>query len=230
VDEQYQRLLERSGWWAPDWNSPDQFWEAMKEQGGWWDPANWSADPQRSFSTPSGRFEFYSHQLDEWLRQHPQQIVTVSSPDWDRLILPNHSDLLSSEGAEQYELLLEPYELLSFFGGGGRELPLLQQLSSPFGDTQWQSWVELCPEDARARNCRTGDWVWVESAAGRIRRRLLILEGAMPGIVSAPQQGPPPAGRWALPDDSLAEILEPVRDPLLGTRCSAATRVNVYKA
>ena len=137
---------------------------------------------------------------------------------------------MGTESAEEYELLLEPYELLSFFGHGGRELPLLQQLSSPLGDTQWRSWVELCPEDAQQRNVHTGDWVWVESAAGRIRRRALILEGAMPGIVSAPQQGPPPAGRWATQDDSLTEILEPVRDPILGTRCSAATRVKVYKA
>ena len=230
VDEQYQRLLERSGWWAPDWNSPDEFWEAMKEKGGWWDPANWSEEPQRSFATPSGKFEFYPQRLDEWLRGQPHQTVAVSSPDWDRLVLPHHSDLLPEDGSEQYELLLEPYELLSFFGNGGRELPLLQQLSSPFGDNQWRSWVELNPEDARQRDVRTGDWVWVESSAGRVRRRALVIEGAMPGIVSAPIQGPPAAGRWGIEEAALTDILEPVRDPLLGTRCSAETRVNVVKA
>ena len=230
VDEQYQRLLERSGWWAPDWNSPDQFWEAMTEKGGWWDPANWSADPQRSFATPSGRFEFYPQKLDQWLRQQPQRAVAVSSPDWDRLVLPHHADLLPPRGAEGFEMLLEPYESLSFFGNGGRELPFLQQLSSPLGDSQYRSWVELTLEDARVRDVRTGDWVWVESAAGRIRRQAMVIEGAMPGIVSAPQQGPPPAGRWAVKEDSIADILEPVRDPILGTQCSAATRVKVYKA
>jgi anaerobic selenocysteine-containing dehydrogenase len=229
VDEQWQRLLERSGWWAPDWTSPEQFWEAIAAQGGWWDPVNWSTDPQRSFLTPSGRFEFYPQRLEEWLRRQPDMPVSVSSPEWDRLVLPRHSDLLLPAGSKQFPLLLDPYEPLSFFGNGGRELPFLQQLSSPVGDNQWRSWVELSEEDARHLGIHAGEWVWVESAAGRIRRRALVIEGAMPGIVSAPKGGAPPAGRWALQEDSLADILVPVRDPILGTRCAATTRVKVYK-
>ena len=230
VDEQWQRLLERSGWWAPDWGSPEQFWEAMAAQGGWWDPVNWPAEPQRSFATPSGRFEFYSQKLEEWLRQQPHLEGTASAPEWDRLVLPHHTPLLALADSKRFPLLLEPYDPLSFFGNGGRELPFLQQLSSPLGDNQWRSWVELSEEDARHLGIHSGDWVWVESAAGRIRRRVLVVEGAMPGIVSAPNGGAPSAGRWALQEDSLADILVPVTDPILRTRCAATTRVNIYKA
>jgi anaerobic selenocysteine-containing dehydrogenase len=229
VDEQWQRLLERSGWWEPDWSSKDQFWDTLAAQGGWWDPVNWSTDTQRSFTTPSKRFEFYPQKLDEWLRQQPNLTVRASSPDWDRLILPHHAELLPPAGKDEFPLLLEPYEVLSFFGGGGRELPYLQQLSSQLEDHQWHSWVELSGEDAQPRGILSGDWVWVESSVGKIRRRALVLEGSMPGIVSAPKGGAPASGRWAFQEDSLADILVPVRDPLLGTRCAAATRVKIYK-
>lgn len=230
VDEQWQRLLERSGWWATDWTSPEQFWEAVTAKGGWWDPVSWPAAPQRSFSTPSGRLEFYSQRLEEWIRQQPNLRVAASSPEGDRLVLPHHSELLPPTDPGQFTLLLDPYEPLSFFGAGGREIPFLQQLSSPFGDIQWRSWVELSEEDARHRGIHNGDLVWVESVAGRIRRRALVIEGAMPGIVNAPSGGPPSRGSWASKEDSLADILVPIQDPILGARCATVTRVNVYKA
>lgn len=230
VDEQWQRLLERSGWWEPDWNSSQEFWDSISEQGGWWDPVNWPADPQRSFLTPSGRFEFYPQKLDELLRRQPNQRVAISSPEWDHLILPHQSELISPAGSQQFTQILDPYEPLSFFGNGGREIPYLQQLSSSFGDNQWRSWVELNEEDARRQEIRNGDWVWVESAVGRIRRRALVIKGAMPSVVGAPMGGPPSKGRWASKEDSLADILMPVRDPILGTRCAVVTRVKVYRA
>jgi len=188
------------------------------------------ADPQRSFATPSRRFEFYPQKLDEWLRQQPHHPVAAASPEWDRWVLPHHAELLPAGGPEAEALLLDPYIPLSFYGSGGRELPFLQQLSTSLGDNQWRSWVEMNPEDAAHRGIQTGDWVWVESTAGRIRRRALVIEGAMPGVVSAPTGGAPPAGRWASQEKSLAGVLAPVQDPMLGTRCAAATRVKVYKA
>ncbi|MBI4463939.1 MAG: molybdopterin-dependent oxidoreductase [Acidobacteria bacterium] len=230
VDEQWQRLLERSGWWAPDWSSPQQFWEAITTQGGWWNPISWPMAPQRSFPTPSGLFELYPQKLEQWLRQQPNLRVSVSSPEWNRMVLPHHSELLPPTDPNQFTLLLDPYDPLPFFGGGGREIPFLQQLSSSLGDNQWRSWVELSEEDAEHLGIHNGDLVWVESAAGRIRRRALVMEGAMPGIVGAPSGGAPSSGRWASHEDSLADILVPVQDPILGTRCATVTRVNVYKA
>ncbi len=229
VDEQWQRLLERSGWWVPDWTSPEQFWEAIAERGGWWDPATWPAEPQRSFPTPSGRFEFFPQKLEARLRQQSHPGISVSSPEWDRLILPHHSELLPPTDPNQFTLQLDPYEPLTFFGGGGREIPFIQQLSSPFGDNQWRSWVELSEQDALYLDIHSGDWVWVESAAGRVRRRALVIAAAMPGIVGAPSGGAPATGSWATREDVLADILVPIADPILGTRCSALTRVNVYK-
>ena len=231
VDEQWQRLLERSGWWGPDWNSAEQFWEQFRTKGGWWDPVGWPAEPQRSFSTPSGRFEFYSLKLDELLRARGGiRAASQLPPDWDRQILPHHAALLPPTDPKQFELVLEPYEPLTFFGGGMRELPFLQQISGPYGGPKgWQSWIELSEEDARHRGIQGEDMVWVESARGRIRRRARVLEGAMPGIVGAPLGGPPQEGRWAVPEDSLAEILVPISDPVLEVRSHTVTRVNIYK-
>jgi menaquinone reductase, molybdopterin-binding-like subunit len=230
VDEQWQRLLERSGWWEPDWSSSKEFWDALAEQGGWWDPINWPTDPPRSLTTPSGRFEFYPQKLEELLRRQPNFSTSASSQDWDRLVLPHHSELALAAGPPQFTLHLDPYDPLSFFGTAGRQIPYVQQLSSGFGDNQWRSWVELSEQDARQQGIQNGDLVWVESAVGRIRRRALVFAGAMPGIVGAPEAGPPSAGTWASSEDSLAEILVPVRDPVLGTQCAETTRVKVYRA
>ena len=230
VDEQWERLLERSGWWAPDWDSGEQFWNRMVEKGGWWDPAIWPDSPQRSCPTPSGRFEFYSRPLAEQLQKTTNQPASLATRDWDRMVLPHHGDLLPPTDPNQFPLLLEPYEPLSFFGGGGREIPFLQQIGSSYGDAPWQSWVELSEEDARQRGIHHGDWVWVESAAGRIRRRAMVIEGAKPGVVSAPSGGAPATGRWASQQQPLADILVPINDPILDVRCAATTRVNIYKA
>ncbi|MBI4459114.1 MAG: molybdopterin-dependent oxidoreductase [Acidobacteria bacterium] len=231
ADEQWQRLLERSGWWGPDWSSAEQFWEGLRAKGGWWDPVAWPAEPQRAFSTPSGRFEFYSLKLDELLRARAGIRSGSQLPaDWDRQVLPHHVELLPLTDPKQFEFVLEPYEPLAFFGGGARALPFLQQISAPYGGPKgWQSWVELNAEDARHRGIKDGDMVWVESARGKMRRRARVLEGSMPGIVGAPFGGAPQAGRWSIPEDSLAEILTPIPDPVLDVRSHLATRVNVYK-
>lgn len=110
----------------------------------------------------------------------------------------------------------------------------MQQISSPLGGVEWQSGVEMSEEDARHRDIHNGDTVWVESAAGRIRRRALVMEGAMPGIVGAPRggahwSGAPQAGRWVSREESLADILVPLLDPVLNTRSAAATLVKIYK-
>lgn len=231
VDERWERLLERGGWWTSDWSSEEQFWNSMRESGGWWDPVTWAAEPQRSFPTPSGRFELYSQRLEELLRQREKGAFSGAQRDWDRRVLPHHSDLLPPSDSKKFPLVLEPYDQLPFFGNNGREIAYLEQISSPYGGMEWQSWVEISADDGKERGISSGDLVWVESAAGRIRRRALIVEGNPPGIVSAPRTGVPTTGRWGAPDEqSLADILVPVRDPVLGIQSSATTRVNVYKA
>jgi anaerobic selenocysteine-containing dehydrogenase len=231
VDEHWERLLERGGWWNSEWNSEQKFWDGLKENGGWWDPVYWSAEPQRTFPTASGKFEFYSHALDDLLRKKGSNIASGSDRDADRALLPHHVELLPPSDAKKFPLVLEPYDLLPFFGNGGREIAYLQQISSLYGGLEWQNWVELTPEDAKLRDLSSGDLVWVESAAGKIRRVALIVEGGMPGIVSAPRAGAPSTGRWSEgKEEPLADIIAPVLDPVLGSRCSAATRVSIYKA
>ncbi len=226
VDEQWERLLERSGWWNPDWKSGDEFWKGIRDKGGWWNPLSWPAEPQRTFPTPSGRFEFY-----------PQRLAALS-PDKasagrerDRSVLPRHVELALVGDAREFPLLLDPYEPLSFYGSGARAIPYLQQICSPYGAGRgWLSWVEISGEDARRLGIRNDDTIWVESAKGKIRRRAIVIDGAMPGVVGGPLGGPPTTGLWATVEPPLADILAPNTDPVLGIRSSAVTRVKLYKA
>ncbi|MBI2817006.1 MAG: molybdopterin-dependent oxidoreductase [Acidobacteria bacterium] len=231
VDEHWQRLLERGGWWTSDWTSEEQFWTGIKENGGWWDPVSWAAEPQRSFPTPSGRFELYSHRLEEWLRQQGKGAFSGTVRDWDRQVLPHSDEVLVSADSERFPLLLHPSDQLPFFGNNGQEIAYLQQISSLYGGMEWQRWVELSPEDSHERGIESGDLVWVESAVGKVRRVALVVEGSTPGTVIAPRTGNPTTGRWAVHGEQrLADILVPVLDPVLKTRSSMATYVNIYKA
>ena len=232
VDEQWQRMLERSGWWNPDWTSEDEFWDGLVNKGGWWDPATWVSEPQHSFQTVSGKFEFFSQRLEALLREKGGiQPGLQPSVEWDRQILPHHADILPDNAPEGFEWTLDPYEPLVFFGGASRQIPFLQQITSPYsGPRGWRSWIEMSAEDAHRMGIEEDETVWVESARSRIQRRVRILEGGKPGIVGAPLGGAPTTGRWARVESTLAEILVPISDPYLGVRSHATTRVKIYKA
>ena len=77
-----------------------------------------------------------------------------------------------------------------------------------------------------------GDWVWVESAQGKLLTRAKLYPGTMPQVVNIPSGlGHAALGRWAKdrgvnPNDILGEDY----DRLSGRPAWYGTRVKVYKA
>jgi len=88
--------------------------------------------------------------------------------------------------------------------------------------------------DAERRNIKDGEDVWVESSAGKLRVRALVVEGIKPGVVGLPAH----FGHWAfnryangvgVNANRLIPLGEDYTDPISGQQPFNDTKVRVYK-
>jgi anaerobic selenocysteine-containing dehydrogenase len=88
--------------------------------------------------------------------------------------------------------------------------------------------------DAERRNIRDGEEVWIESPAGKIRVRALVVESMKPGVVGLSTH----FGHWAFNRyakgvgvnvNKLIPLGEDYTDPISGQQAFNDTRVRVYK-
>ncbi|MEE9569393.1 MAG: molybdopterin dinucleotide binding domain-containing protein, partial [Candidatus Binatia bacterium] len=117
---------------------------------------------------------------------------------------------------------LNTYRLLTRPVGGGRNQPWLLEQPSVHVQASWEGWVEVHPETAAALAINEDDWVWVESAKGRIKLRAKLYAGTLPDIIHIPLFG----GEGPNPNDLIANEADIFRGfGLLNT-----TRVRIRKA
>jgi anaerobic selenocysteine-containing dehydrogenase len=224
LEDSWNRLMERSGWWAPSYSSADELWQQIKKQGGWWEPAYSHGEWSRVLRTKSGRFEFYSQALADTAKQ---QRSTAKIED--RECLPHQPTI--PEATTNYPLLLMPVEQLPLAGGEGAHLPYLQQIAGEHVFVNWDSWLEIHPETARTFGIGDGDPVWIESGRGRVQARARFYEGARPGVVHLPLgYGHKSGGEWACRGVNPLEIVEGQPDPVTGLPTAHWTYVKVYRA
>lgn len=160
---------------------------------------------EKGFSTPTGKFELYSTQLEKW-----------GCDPLPRYREPPESPVSSPEVHQEY-----PYILITgarspgFFHTENRQSPWLRELNR-------DPMVEIHPDTAAKEGIREGDWVIIESPRGKVRQRARLFKGMDPGIVSAqhawwfPERKDPGHG-W---DESNINILTDNRyencDPAMG--------------
>jgi anaerobic selenocysteine-containing dehydrogenase len=178
LEEAWNRLLERSGWWSPAYSAPEELWDQMNRKGGWWDSGYSYGRGERAFATPSRRFEFYSQAFAASAGH-----VNPGARD-DRLFLPHQP--AAAKPSSAFPLLLMPFEVLPLAGGSGAHLPYLQQIAGPHLSAAWESWLEIHPETARKLGIADGDLVWVESRRSRAQVRARLYAGAHPDAVHLP--------------------------------------------
>ncbi|MEW6749495.1 MAG: molybdopterin-dependent oxidoreductase [Candidatus Latescibacterota bacterium] len=212
--------LEQGGWWVPSAASFEEFWTQLLERGGWWDPAPLHGPGEPRFESPSGRFEFYSQNL-----QHAQ------AGREDRACLPHHQPTQWTGEEADYPLLLNPFEVLALSGLRDLNQPFLLETMAPHLQERWNTWVEINPQTARASGICEGDWVWVESPLGKVQARARLYAGAMPEVASLPVGlGMPAGGRWVQGRGANpGRILAPAHDPVAGTPRRWTTRVRLTK-
>ncbi|MBN2124581.1 MAG: molybdopterin-dependent oxidoreductase [Deltaproteobacteria bacterium] len=223
----------------PDYTSFDDMWGKIRSGGLWHRPARRFAGWDGLFQTPTGRFEFWSSRIElavrELAREGSEKTALKAlgvTVEGDEAYMAHYEPPPARAENQEYPLLLMPYGLINLSSGW---IPNPHFLNKTLWDNQLkkgESFVEIHPETAFKHNLRQGDRILVESPRGKLRVRVNIFEGAMPGVVFMPQG----LGHWAY-DEYLRdkganpnEIVDPVRDPLSGQPVWWNTRVRISKA
>ncbi|MBI1893297.1 MAG: molybdopterin-dependent oxidoreductase [Candidatus Rokubacteria bacterium] len=229
AEESLRKILERQGYWIPEFKSFDDFWEALGKRGAWWDPTVLPVSREALHTTPSRKFEFYSTGLkrlvDEAVKREGKTgsfVRALGGQDrGDLLFLPAVA-VPSAQEPGEFPLRLNTYRLMSRPTGGGKNQPWLLEQPAVHVRMTWERWVEIHPKTAAGLGVKDEEWVWVESAKGRIRLRAKLYAGTRPDVVHIPLFG----GEGPSANDLIANEVDPFRGfGLLNT-----TRVRIRKA
>ncbi|HSE87278.1 MAG TPA: molybdopterin-dependent oxidoreductase [Candidatus Binatia bacterium] len=229
AQEALRQVLERQGYWVPEFRDYDAFWNALLQRGAWWDPTGLPVSRKALLQTKSGKFEFYSTRL--------KQLVDEAGTTEDK-----RSSILAMLGAgksedlhympavvmqkpkkdDSFPLRLNTYRLMSRPIGGGKNQPWLLEQPAVHLQASWEGWIEIHPETAADLGIRENDWVWVESAKGGAKLRAKLYSGTVRDIVHIPLFG----GEGPNPNDLIGNEA----DILRGFGVINNTRVRVRRA
>ncbi|RPJ04452.1 MAG: hypothetical protein EHM36_10615, partial [Deltaproteobacteria bacterium] len=218
----------------------DGFWQALIEQGGWWDSHYPFGEWKKRFSTPSGKFEFFSLAMERRLKETAKkdskemnQILESLRIEatGEKVFLPHFEKPGPMGDEKEYPFHLIPYVPMTAAEGRGANQPFLQEIYGPQLYERWDSWVEINPETARILGINDGDPVWVESKAGKVKTKARLFPGAQLQCVHIPYgQGHKAYGRWAKGRGvNPNELLSREYDYLGGFVSYYSARVKVYK-
>jgi anaerobic selenocysteine-containing dehydrogenase len=222
-------VLERQGYWVPEFQEFDAFWNAMLQRGAWWDPTGLPVSQKAMLKTSSGKFEFYSTKLKQLIEKAAptedkrRSILAIlgAGKSEDLHYLPA-VEIFKPKDRESFPLRLNTYRLMSRPMGGGRNQPWLLEQPAVHLHAFWEGWVEIHPEIAGALQINEDDWVWVESRKGQIRLRAKLYAGTVPDVVHIPLFG----GDGPNPNDLIANEA----DILRGFGVLNNTQVRIRKA
>jgi anaerobic selenocysteine-containing dehydrogenase len=202
-EEWVRRVQEQQGYWTPEFDSFDDFWDALGERGAWWDPAGPPASARAVLGTRTGKFHFFATGADG-------NVLGPEPPP------------AAADTDDAFPLVLSTYRLATRPMGGGRNQPwLMESPAAHVPGVAWQAWVEIHPDDARPLGVSAGDEVWIESPKGRIRVIAKLHDGTAPGVVHVPMAG---VG-GATPNAVIPDVVDPTR----GLGLFNTTRVRIRR-
>jgi anaerobic selenocysteine-containing dehydrogenase len=201
AEEALRKVLEREGYWVPEFKDYDAFWNGLVERGAWWDPTGLPVSRKTLLRTASGKFEFYSTALKQWVDKAAQQEDKAAAlvaalgggKIEDQLFLPAAA-VPRPASSESFPLRLITYRLMSRPLGGGKNQPWLMEQPAVHVSASWDGWIEIHPKTAAGLGVKEKDWVWVESAKGRIKLQAKLYSGTRGDVVQMPlfANGPNP--------------------------------------
>jgi anaerobic selenocysteine-containing dehydrogenase len=228
AEESLRSVLERQGYWAPEFKSYDEFWDALVKRGAWWDPTGLPVGRKALLKTVSGKFELYATALERTVDEAVKRegtdapfVTALGGRDrGDRLYLPI-VPIPAREERRDFPLRLNTYRLMTRPVGGGKNQPWLLEQPAVLVRAFWERWVEIHPHTATSLGIKDGEAVWVESAKGRIRLTAKLAGGSLPDVINIPLFG----GEGPSQNDLIANETDAFRGfGLLNT-----TRVKVYR-
>ena len=219
----------------------EEFWNTLIDRGGWWDAHYPFGEWKRNFTTPSGKFEFFSlameHGLKEISKRSQKDVGHILGQlkieaRGDKAFLPHFEKPRWIGEEKEFPFHLINYKLMTMAEGRGANQPYLQEIIGPHLYEKWDSWVEINPETAKSLGIKDGDLIWVESPAGKLKSRARLFPGTHPKCIHIPYgQGHKAYGRWAKGRGiNPNHLLVREYDHMGGFVSYSSTRLKVYKA
>jgi anaerobic selenocysteine-containing dehydrogenase len=173
---------------------------------------------EKGFSTPTRKVELYSTIMEKWgVDPLPKYTELAESP-------VSRPDLV-----HQYPFILNAgLRTPTFFHSANRNIPWLREIRpDPI--------VEIHPDTARAKGIESGDWIWIESARGRVKQRVKLNDGIDPRVVVAehgwwyPEIESPDHG-WDISNiNILTDNSHESMDPVMGATNLRVLLCNIYR-
>lgn len=223
----------------PDYKDVDELWESLQSGGLWYRPRYPVNEGEYRFKTPTGKFEFYSTRLEQALSENAQgssreEVLKAMGVQerGDEVFVPHFEETVAGRETSGYPLQLVPYEMVNLASSWVPNPPFLKKTLFDNELLKNESFAEINPKTAEKYGLKEGQRVWIESPSGKVRVRVTLFEGAMPGIVYLPLGLGHSAydeflkGKGVNPNN----IIQPSKDPVSGLPVWWNTPVRISKA
>jgi anaerobic selenocysteine-containing dehydrogenase len=219
------RRLKKGGSVRPDYESFEDMWNKIKASGMWYNPTYPAGNWNGLFKTPTGKFEFFSTQIELAVYDYSQNrsldkaLRDMGIQEKGDIVFMPHYEAVKTDGhTSEYPILMLPYEMINLSSGWVPNPPFLNKSLFDNQLRKDASFAEINPETAAAYDLNEDDRVIIKSPVGEIHVRICLFDGAMPGMVYLPLGLGHTAydefsqGKGANPND----IIQAVKDPLSG--------------
>ena len=221
-----------------DYDSFEKMWEKIGSDGFWYRPIQGHGSWEGVFKTPSGKFELASSKIMEAIKGYGDETTPETAlramgiaAGADEAAMGHYEPLKPGVDKAGYPLLMLPYEMINLASGWIPSPPFLYKTIFDNQLLKETSFAAINPVTAGKYGCKQGDEVFVSSPAGKVRVRVNLFEGAMPGIVYLPLGFGHTAydeflrGKGVNPNN----IIQAEKDPLSGQALWWNTRVKLTK-
>ncbi len=233
------KMMQKEEEITPDYKTFDDLWNKLSKGGFWYRPVHKYGRWDSIFKTATGKFEFVSTRLQlaiqGYLRQNQADPTLAGlgiGSGAQTAAFPHYEEVKAPVDAKAYPFTLVPYEMINLASGSVASPPHLNKTMLDNQLLKEDSFAEINPKTASQLGIKEGDPIFIESPAGRIRVRVSIFEGAMPGCVFVPLGfgrigwDEFTRGKGANPND----IILPQMDPVSGQPVWWKTPVKITKA
>ena len=177
----------------PDYSSFEDMWKKIKSEGLWYRPAHRYGGWETLFKTPTGKFEFFSTQIELAVYDNTKKAPGKSAikelgiaAKGDDVFMPHYDKPGSRKQNSSYPLTMLPYEMINLASSWIANPPFLYKTLFDNQLRKEDSFAEINPKTASEYGVKNGDPIIIKSPAGEVRVRAHLFEGAMPGIVFLP--------------------------------------------
>jgi anaerobic selenocysteine-containing dehydrogenase len=185
--------LEKRGDLRSDYGSFEEMWREIKTGGLWYRPVHTHENWEKLFKTPTGKFEFFSTQIELAIYDYTQKTSEEKTlrdmgihEKGDEVFMPHYETIRSDVDRSDYPLQMMPYEMINLSSGWVPNPPFLNKTLFDNQLSKDDAFAEINPKTAAEYDLVEGSRVIIRSPVGEIKVRVSLFEGAMPGIVYLP--------------------------------------------